>query len=105
MSNETNVSKNLTDAARKVLSRREVVKKAGSITAGAALAYLGLGLCGISRQTTASCGGCSCGTGCGTTCSGGCSTNCTGCTGSCQGTCLNTCAGGCSATCMGVSNL
>jgi len=101
MSNENDVSKNLTDAANIVLSRRDAFKKAGSITAGAALAYLGLGLCGISQQkTVASCGGCS---GCRLTCSSGCSITCTGCTGSCQGTCLNTCAGGCSATCMGAS--
>jgi len=103
MSNETNVSKNLTNAARRMLSRRDAVKKAGSITAGAALAYLGLGLCGISQQKTAAYNP-SC-TGCGAGCGGGCSISCTGCTGSCQGACLDTCAGGCSATCMGVSNL
>jgi len=96
MSNEKNVSKELTDAVNKVLSRREAVKKVGSIAAGAALAFLGLGLPGISQQKAAI-------GACGSTCTGGCITGCTGCTGGCTGGCSSTCSGGCSGGCTSCS--
>jgi len=93
MSNENDVSKELTDAVNKVLSRREAVKKVGSIAAGAAIAFLGLSLPGISQQKEArACGKC---------CQGGC-LSCTGSCDGCSGTCYDTCEGtcsGCTATC------
>jgi len=120
MSNEKDVSKELTDAVNKVLSRREAVKKAGSIATGTALAFLGLNLPGISRQKLAigDCvSGCNaicsdnctggCLFGCNTTCTGGCkgtcNTTCTGCTGTCVGGCTSCtgCTGGCSGGCTG----
>ena len=97
MSNENNVSKELTEVVNKVLSRREAVKKAGSIAAGAALAFLGLGLPGISQQKEAK--------GCGRCCQGGCQDSCyywcDGCTGTCYGTCEYDCGGDCTGTCLG----
>ena len=117
MSNENNVSKELTDAVNKVLSRRDAVKKAGSIAAGAALAFLGLGLPGISQQKEAQAccqwdctGGCE--GGCGSMCDGGCAStcwevcnnSCEGCAGTCRGTCESTCIGYCSDDCSGSSD-
>ena len=98
MSDEKNVSKELTDAVNKVLSRRDAVKKAGSIAAGAALAFLGLGMPGISQQKSAiaCCGSCS--ESCSTDCYGGCSTDCYG---SCLDNCSNSCYGDCYGTCEG----
>ena len=109
MSNEKDVSKELADVVSKVLSRREAVKKAGSIAAGAALAFLGLNLPGISQQKSAiACcagGGClgtcvdSCGRGCALGCGNDCMYDCVYCcTGNCEGcviTCQETCTGSC----------
>jgi len=95
MSNEKDVSKELTDAVNKVLSRRDAVKKAGSIAAGAALAFLGLGMPGISQQKEAkACGSC-----CQGSCGGNCEYSCSGdCTGSCSEACANNCWDSCSGT-------
>jgi len=95
MSNERDVSKELTDAVNKVLSRRDAVKKAGSIAAGAALAFLGLGLPGISQQKEAkACGKC-----CQGSCGGDCEYSCSGdCTGSCSEYCADSCWDNCSGT-------
>jgi hypothetical protein len=90
MSNEKDVSKELADVTSKILSRRDAVKKAGSIAAGAALAFLGLGVPGVSQQkeTLACCG------------IGGCSGTCScGCYDGCNYTCLDTCGGGCTEWC------
>ena len=102
MSNEKDVSKELADVASKILSRREAVKKAGSIAAGAALAFLGLSLPGISQQKEArACGSC-CQGGCQDTCQYSCEGNCEGtCSGACASDCLGTCAGGCESGCTG----
>jgi hypothetical protein len=124
MSNEKNVSKELTDAVNKVLSRREAVKKVGSIAAGAALAFLGLGMPGVSQQKEAwACHTCcqydclgTCRFSCEGDCTGGCSDVCMnectnscdswcqfdcigGCTGGCEGGCYGNCYGGCVTTC------
>jgi len=105
MLNEKDVSKELTDAVSKVLSRRDAVKKAGSIAAGAALAFLGLGLPGISQQKAAI----ACCSGCGDCCERNCSENCgddamsgcSGCDGICSTSCEGACVGGCAASCIG----
>jgi hypothetical protein len=101
MSNEKDVSKELTDAVNKVLSRRDAVKKAGSIAAGAALAFLGLSMPGVShqREAKACCGR----FGCFGTCDGSCNTSCGGscwddCTGGCTEYCNSTCSTECSGT-------
>jgi len=83
----------LAEVAGKVVSRRQMVKKAGSIAAGAALAFLGLGLPGISQQKAALAG---CGGVCYYYCTGTCET---GCYGDCTGGCYTTCQGGCVGTC------
>jgi len=105
MSNEKDVSKELTDAVNKVLSRREAVKKAGSIAAGAAIAFLGLSLPGVSQQKEAkACGTCCQGScqGCTGGCQDGCSGGCYGeCSDICQTSCTGSCKGGCEGTCMG----
>ncbi len=109
MSNENNVSKELTDAASKVLSRRDAVKKAGSIAAGATLAFLGLNLPGISQQKEAkACIGCSgcCGSNCISSCWSSCTAECqvicdAGCVGGCGSACEGVCTGGCSTDCSG----
>jgi modification target Cys-rich repeat protein len=94
MSNEKDVSKELTEAVNKVLSRRDAVKKAGSIAAGAAIAFLGLGIAGVQHSAEA-CPGCG---GCTWTCRGGCRDECTGCYGTCYGSCTGSCTG-CTDTC------
>jgi len=96
MSNEKDVSKELTDAVNKVLSRRDAVKKAGSIAAGAALAFLGLGMPGVAEKNAMAC-------------CGDCNVNCQGATsgpgGPCEcsvcSSCLGECVGSCSGTCEG----
>jgi len=99
MSNEKDVSKELADAVSKVLSRRDAVKKAGSIAAGAALAFLGLSMPGVSQQKEArACGWC-----CDWSCMEGCYLSCMGCSGSCYQTCEGSC-NGCTETCRDECN-
>jgi len=91
----------LAEAAGKIVSRREMVKKAGSIAAGAALAFLGLGLPGITQQKAALAGcGSACHWDCNDTCENYCYGDCTGgCLGSCQGGCVGTCNTTCDSSC------
>jgi hypothetical protein len=115
MSNEKDVSKELTDAVSKVLSRRDAVKKAGSIAAGAAIAFLGLNLPGVSQQKEAlACGSCTgcCGWNCTNSCWSECTYECqiicdSGCVASCGGDCVamcGDCTGGCVDYCTGTES-
>jgi len=104
MSNEKDVSKELTDAVNKVLSRRDAVKKAGSIAAGAALAFLGLGIAGVQQSAVAGgCPGCTiiCGSSCSSDCADNCELSCTGCSRTCWNNCVETCneCTGCTGSC------
>jgi CXXX repeat radical SAM target protein len=80
---------------KRVNRRKFLGESSKTALAGAAAAFLGLGV--MPTRVQAGCPVCT-GT-CVTTCSGSCSGGCSGnCSGDCAGTCVPTCAGHCSGT-------
>jgi hypothetical protein len=98
----------LNELSKKIVSRRDAMRKAG-------VALLGLGLAGLARTKDASaccdpgtCGGHACSGSCewncfdqcGDLCTGGCGAECTGsCVGTCTADCWNNCVGSCYMSC------
>ena len=101
----------LTNTKRKLISRREAMKKAGGTIIGTGLIFLGIGLPRIPQQKSFACD-CerSCAGGCATDCSIVCTGNCAGsCTGtcdpeSCGARCIDVCAGTCESRCDTICN-